>query len=212
MRHEQLFRGLTSVDGRLGFYTKETQDHIPEVGGCYAWFLPLWIYSKNLDEQVRLVSAILDYDQDPEKEVEARFTWESILLRVRRASRARQSANIETVWDQVIADENARDLLQQTLLEASLLMPPLYVGKASNLKQRYVQHTEGRGDGNLFHSRFAAFASRLPLSISVSDLIFVCVRTPTGLTQVLTSAGVANPEDMIEQILMRFCRPPFSIK
>ena len=212
MRHDKVFRELTSVDGRLGFYTKETRGRIPEIGGCYAWFLPLWFYRTDLDELIKLVSAIFHYDQKPEKDVEAQFTWESIKLRVSRASRERDAQQIDTVWRQALENSSARHMLQQTMLEASLLMPPLYVGKATNLRQRYVQHTEGYGEGNVFRSRFAECVDRLNLSISVSDLLFVCVKTPKGLTAVLRDAGVSDPEVLIEQILMRFCRPPFSIR
>ena len=212
MQHEKVFRDFTSVDGRLGFYTKETRHLIPEIGGCYAWFLPLWFFREDLDELIKLVSTMFDYDGQPEKEVEAQFTWESIKLRISRASRIRNTQFIEPLWKQALENDSARDILQQTMLEASLLMPPLYVGKATNLKRRYVQHTEGRGDGNNFHSRFAECVERLSIRISVSDLLFVCVKTPKELTAVLSAAGITNPEALIEQILMRFCRPPFSIR
>ena len=212
MRHEKVFRELTSVDGRLGFYTKETRSQIPEIGGCYAWFLPLWFYRTDLDELIKLVSAILHYDYQPEQHIEAQFNWEAIKLQVRRASRIRSTQRIETVWKQALENDSARQMLQQTMLEASLLMPPLYVGRAANLRQRYIQHTEGHGDGNIFHSRFGECVHRLNLSISISDLLFVCVKTPIGLISVLRDAGISDPEELIEQILMRFCRPPFSIR
>lgn len=212
MRHENIFRDLTVPDGRLGFYTKEFFDWIPETGGCYAWFLPLWIYRTNLGDLVNSVSALFNYGNETEKEVEANFTWESIKMRVRRTFRMRHTQRIDTSWNQALKDSTARYMLQQTLLSASLLMPPLYVGKTTNLKRRYVQHTEGRGDGNLFHSRFADCVRHLGLKISVSDLLFVCIKTPAELTKVLRAAGVTNPEDMIEQILMGFCRPPFSLR
>ena len=212
MGHEHVFRDFTSVDGRLGFYTKQTQERIPEIGGCYAWFLPLWFYRPTVGELISLVSAMYDYEYQPEQTLEARFNWDSITLRLRRASRARDTRRIEQAWDQAMKNEAARNMLQTTMLEASLLMPPLYVGKAANLRRRYIQHTEGRGEGNVFHSRFAECAERLQLSLSVSDLLFVCVKTPTELTTVLKAAGIEDPEELIEQILMRFCRPPFSIK
>lgn len=212
MRHEKVFRDFTSIDGRLGFYTKETRGQIPEIGGCYAWFLPLWFYRTDLDELIKLVNAIVHYDHQPEKYVEAQFTWESIKLLVRRGSRVRDTQRIDAVWKQALENDSAKEILQQTMLEASLLMPPLYVGKAANLRKRYVQHTEGRGEGNVFHSRFAECVERLRLSISVSDLLFVCVKTPKELIAVLRDAGITDPEELIEQILMRFCRPPFSIR
>ena len=56
MGHLNVFKNLTSVDGRLAFYTKETKDKIPELPGCYAWFLPLWFYTSDLDELMKVVS------------------------------------------------------------------------------------------------------------------------------------------------------------
>ena len=212
MRHEQVFHDLNNVAGRLGVYTKENKDHIPEAGGCYAWFLPLWIYSKNLPHLVQLISGIFNYDHQPRKELEARFTWESIRLSIWKTVRTRDLQSIETVWNQILGDDSASELLQQTLLEASLLMPPLYVGKTANLKKRYIQHTEGRGDGNVFHSRFVSCVDTIGVPIAVSDLLFVCVKTPERLARALENAGVTNPEELVEQILMGFCRPPFSLR
>ena len=212
MRPVNIFRDLTTADGRLGFYTNESRDWIPEAGGCYAWFLPLWIYRTDLADLIKVVSKLLNYDNETEKEVQAKFTWESITMRVRRTFRSHHTQRINTAWNQAMKNQSARELLQHTLLASSLLMPPLYVGKTSNLKQRYIQHTEGRGDGNIFHSRFADCVARLRIHISISDLLYVCIKTPTELTDVLNAAGIAKPEDMIEQILMSFCRPPFSLK
>ena len=63
----RVFRNLTSLDGRLGFYTKETREQIPTLPGCYAWFLPLWFYRSNLDDLMELVGRVLDYEQRPER-------------------------------------------------------------------------------------------------------------------------------------------------
>ena len=213
MGYLNVFRNLTSVDERLGFYTKETKDKIPELPGCYAWFLPLWFYRSDLDNLVQLVGAVLDYEHNGEREVEVPFNWDSIRLRLRRASTLRATDSVRATWERVLADDRARTALQETLLEASLLMPPLYVGRTRNLRQRYLQHTVKRGHNkNDFYSRFTELAAALELHISVSDLLFVSLRTSDELGRALPDVAPDDVELLIEQLLMQFCRPPFSLK
>ena len=214
MGYLNVFRSLTGADSRLGFYTKETKDRIPEVPGCYAWFLPLWFYREDLDELMQIVGGVLDYEQEPEKEVDLPFTWESVKLRARRGTKIRAGNRTRVAtWQKVLADDQARKALQQTLLEASLLMPPLYVGRTNNIKQRYLQHVQDQDlERNSFHSRFTECVKKSELKISVSDLLFVCIETPNELRKVLGDSDESEPNLLIEQILMQFCRPPFSIR
>lgn len=213
MRQMNVFRNLAS-DGRLGLYTKETSRRIPESPGCYAWLLPLWLYREDIDALMQIVGELLSYDRNPEKEVEASFTWESVRLRVRRISEARPSKVFHSTWKCLLADDIARQALQRILLEASLLMPPLYVGRTGNLKRRYLQHTKGSSGKNDFHSRFTAHVANLKLKISVSDLLFACIRTPKELSLVLEKHEGEEKElsGLIEQMLMQFCHPPFNLK
>ena len=214
MRFLSCFRDLTGEGGRLGFYTKETQHRIPETAGCYAWFVPLWLYREDLDEFLRAVSTLVNYEPDPEKSVDAPFNWERVRFLVRRDVDARPTDQKRETWNRVLRDPEARDALQRSLIEASLLLPPLYVGKAANLRRRYLQHAQGTGDGNDFHRRFAACAETSKLPLSVSDLLFVCIRTPTEPHTAPGNASVASEElDLLtEQILMQLCHPPFSLK
>ena len=209
----KVFSNLTDTDSRLGFYTKETKERIPEQPGCYAWFLPLWFYHSDLNDLMQVVGDVLDYDSQLEREATVRFAWESVKLRVRRAAEAQTSKKIRSTWERVCADTQAKGELQQTMLEASLLMPPLYVGKTKNLKQRYLKHVGGNSDDrNDFHTRFTEHVSNLDLAIGVSDLLFVCIKTEQKSSQVPHGVAEDDLERLVEQILMRFCRPPFSLK
>lgn len=213
MGHLNVFRNITSADSRLGLYTKETKDRIPELPGCYAWFLPLWFYRSELDDLMLLVRNVLDYEQEPEKRVNVPFTWESVNLHVRRGTRIKAEKKRHAAWKQILTDTTAREALQQTLLETSLLMPPLYVGRTNNLKQRYLQHTQPRDfTRNDFHSRFTECVKDLNLKISVTDLLFVCIKTPNELREVLGDSDESESNLLIEHILMQFCRPPFSLR
>ena len=215
MQHLKVFRELTGADSRIGFYTKETRGQIPEVGGCYAWLLPLWIYRDDLDELLHVAGALLNYDPSPEREVDARFNWESVSLRVRRKVDTQSTPSKHRAWKHLLGCDQTRNALQQLLLETSLLMPPLYVGRADNLKRRYLQHTQiGRQERNDFHARFKECISRSRLKLDVSDLIFVCISTPAPLRRVFGEALADGREldELIEQILMQLCRPPFSLR
>ena len=206
----RVFRDLTSVDGRLGFYTHETKEFIPEQPGCYAWFLPLWIYHTDLASLMASVNDMYGYEKDPEKVVSADFNWHSISLRVRaQRTVAPTSADLRDTWNRIVADDEAKAALQQLLLEASLFMPPLYVGRTTNLKGRYLQHLTDKGR-NDFHSRFKACIARSNVTLKVGDLLFVCLRTHDELGRKLEQFD--NVEQLVEQMLMQFCRPPFSLR
>lgn len=212
MRHFNVFHGLTSADGRLGFYTKESRNRIPEFPGCYAWFLPLWLYREDLDEFIRLVSTFFSYEETPEKEVEAPFTWESVNLRVRRSARIRANDENRTTWQRILSNHEAKDALQQVLMEATLLTPPLYVGRTNNLKRRYLQHTGGDRDKNTFRARFTDHVAKYGFKIGVSDLLFICIQTQKDVSRIFDDLGEKNLNLLIEQILTQFCRPPFSLR
>ena len=211
MSHLNVFRELAGRDSRIGFYTKETGHQIPAAGGCYAWFLPLWFYRDDLDALLSVIGELLSYDPDPEKTLDAPFNWERVGVRVRRYVDMAATSGQHEAWRRIIANDRARDVLQRTLLEASLLMPPLYVGKTGDLSRRYREHT--RGDST-FHARFVASAERSELKLSVSDLLFVCIKTPDDLLD-LVGNGTAEAralDELIERILMQVCRPPFSLR
>ena len=214
MTYLSCFRDLAGERGRLGFYTKETQHRIPETAGCYAWFVPLWLYRDDLDEFLRAVSALVNYEPNPEKTVDAPFNWERVRFLVRRDIDTSATERKRDTWSRALRDPRAREALQRSLIEASLLLPPLYVGKAANLRRRYLQHAQGTGDGNDFHRRFAACARTSNLPLSVSDLLFVCIKTPQAEQNAMQHASVAADElDLLtEQILMQLCHPPFSLK
>ena len=183
---------------------------IPEQPGCYAWFLPLWIYQRDLNKLMKTVSEIYGYEQKPEKVLDADFNWHSINLRVRPQKFIKPPPeDLAETWDQILADEESKAALEQLLLEASLLMPPLYVGRTDNLRGRYRQHlAKAKGKRNIFPTRFSDCIAESDLNLKISDLLFVCVKTHDELNQRLDK--FCNVERLVELILMQLCRPPFS--
>lgn len=228
LRNLLLFDGWARPTGQLHIFTSLTRDEIPSTGGCYAWFLPLWILHDDLGVLLEVVNRIFRYEQDPERKLEASFTWERVGLRVNRgATVSPQPASVDT-WNRLLDEHRGRGALERVLLEASLLMPPLYVGRATNLRSRYNEHVRGGGDKNTFHNRFTDCLRRLGRemndkrldgTLAVEDLLFVCVtdvsRNGLGEEEAAPErALLARPEveGLIEEILMTICRPPFSLK
>ena len=209
----EVFSDLTQRGSRLRFYTLQTRHEIPSTPGCYAWFVPLWIYEDDLDQLTQTVADILHYDYQPKQDVEAPFTWRTILLNVTEKNRIRNTQATRATWERLIADPTARSELEQILLEATLLMPPLYVGKTNNLSRRYQEHTDpDRKDRNDFRTRFSDHMRKLNVQLSVSDLLFACIHTPPQRTAALNTFDPNGVEELLERLLMHFCQPPFSLK
>ena len=203
------------VGGRVGFFTKETRSSIPEVAGCYAWFLPLWIYTEDLPELVRIVHKLQLYDPTTNdvgwRDANLDFVWDSIAVRTsRRPYPRRISSRTLSDWQRVLASPELRTAFEHALMEATILMPPLYVGKASSLSARYEQHVKGVGlEANVFHSRFSEFARRLHLPLAVSDLLFVCIITDSFTDRVLRDQEL---NDLLEAVMKLLCRPAFGMR
>lgn len=213
MTHLDVFRRLSSADNRLGFFTKDLKNSIPESSGCYAWILPLWLYADDLDDLLKRVCDLYCFEQPPEREIEAGFNWEYVRMDVRRGAKVQVSEEMRKLWAQVMANSDSKDALQNALMEATLLMPPLYVGRTSNLLRRYLQHTDTRdSDRNTFGNRFREFASRVGLRLGVSDLVFVCIQTGGKTENKCLDVNETDMNRLIERILMGFCRPPFSLE
>ena len=200
------------VGQRIGFFTKETRDLIPEAPGCYAWFMPLWIFTDDFQKMVQAVSKLLLFDpvKDGTRDTLVKFHWEAVSLRLGRLPHFIQSDTRQGDWSRVLADPTLRAAFQQALMEASILMPPLYVGKADDLRARYSQHVEGTtSEANHFHSRFTSFAKSVDIPLAVSDLLFVCVQTDRDIDRTLRDG---NLNLLLEHLLMLLCRPPFSMR
>lgn len=207
----KIFGDWTRAGSQLGFYTKFTSAQIPAVEGCYAWFLPLWIYEKDLNQLLDVINRVIRYEPEPEPTTSAPFNWESIQLKVRRDTSSKITDAKRELWDRLLEDPNRRQALERVLLQTSVLMPPLYVGRTSNLQRRYVEHVEGRSEEcNDFHGRFSACVEKAGLPLSVGDLLFVCVKTTPDSYE--SEVTVEDLDSLLEHVLMQICRPPFSLK
>lgn len=205
------------VSKRIGFFTKETNFKIPESPGIYAWFIPLWILDDDIENYINLITKFYLYDPIIEstatKSMSADFNWESseIKLTKKVPKNILPSHNVKMQWDEMINNKNKRETFSQALMEASIFMPPLYVGKTDDLKERYYQHIEGEtiSNKNTFHNRFNLFAKKNDLHFKVSDLVFACIKTDTEISESLREN---NLNWLLEQVVMSLCRPTFSIR
>ena len=211
MQTTSIYRDLNAGGSRLAFYTSESREAIPERSGCYAWILPLWIYRNDLCRLLDVVGKLLSYEPSPEANLVAPFAWQNVFLTVHPESASRPTEAKTDVWDRLIADPAGRQALQRTLLEASLFLPPLYVGVTDNLKRRYLEHT-GRVNPqkNAFNKRLSTYADVLGLKVSVHDLVFVSITTPTNAGSLPETVSERQYNELVEQVLMQICRPPFS--
>lgn len=212
----QLWQGIGS---RVGFYTKETCESIPVGPGVYAWILPLWLYSSDLDKLIEIVAGLHSFDGAkpleesapqqafPMRTTELDFPWESMNVSVRRQPRHRLTADLRKKWRKALSRNEDRALVERALMESSILLPPLYVGKADSLRARYDQHVAGVKDKHNFHSKFTRQCELVRVSLQVSDLLFVCISTSASADQEMEKRGLNY---LVEQIIMRLSRPAYS--
>lgn len=204
------------VSKRIGFFTKENWNQIPEEPGIYAWFLPLWLYKEDLNELLEIVNEIFLYDAEckgiPQKTVEINYNWSSVNLNLKDEYRLIITQELQENWKQSMQNEELKEAIAQTLMEASIFLPPLYVGKTIDLKNRYLQHRDGTpNQKNVFRNRFIEHSQKCSIKVPllVSDLLFVCI--PTSLkTSKLVSQEKVNT--LVEKVLLQLCKPMFSVK
>ena len=115
-------------------------------------------------------------------------------------------SSFQHTWDEFSKDQKKFDDLRKIIMRASILLSPLYVGKASNLKIRCYQHINGNGSDNSFHKRFEDYANKVnSKSKKVSDLLFVAIKTEE------TQGESQESEKLVEGILKNLVKPKYSI-
>ena len=146
-----------------------------------------------------------------------RFNWETIYIEGQKRTNSNIPKKQSERWNYMLRNTNTKDGFSQALMQATLFTPPLYVGKADNLAERYRQHVYIDQDSkNSFHFRFSRFCKKNAVRLSVSDLLFVCIKTTSKSNLVLKDdEGLEENEklnELLEFIMMRMSRPPFSMR
>lgn len=183
-------------------------DDVSPGSGVYAWFYPLRITSYDFDEFMEEVRRVHLYDarsgQEPTASGRERVGWSTVDWKLRFGDPPLPSNDaIRATWDSIASDERSFNNLRRVLLRASLLMPPLYVGKAVSLRTRCSNHLSGTSD---FAMRYEKRAAEVALSARrIRDLLFVTIKTEdVGLHEEASEA-------LVEEILKRVARPAYGL-
>ena len=179
------------------------------------WLVPAFVATPQHQHTARVLrtfGSVMTHEPTPQRDIDAGFNWDTVKVRLSREFDPSIPPSAVALWDRLYKDDQSRDALQEILLQASVLTPPLYVGKTDNLRRRYNHHTASPTlHANTFHRRFAECARQFDLGLSVSDLIFVCIRTGRDVEDKLSAAADTQEiNSLLEEILKRLCRPPFS--
>lgn len=196
----------------FGFYTVDRFSQVPTGPGVYAWFYPLKLSSKDLETFVNQVDGVLRFERSAKNE--RNFTgilnsdWYKFQVSLTPGlSLKRITSQTKDFWNETAKNEEDFLVLREGLLKASILLPPLYVGKAKNLKARLDGHLAD-SDKNCFGNRFKNYAEKVGLPANkLHELIFVTITTklPTS-----NETHGYSAERMFEDILISLCAPPFS--
>jgi predicted GIY-YIG superfamily endonuclease len=206
IRLNDIWRG---VNKEIGFYTVETFKNIPAAPGIYAWFYPLRIVTEDLYEFMNDVNIVLNYDcetkEKPWREFSVNFSWDTFSQRVDFHTKKADLSSFENIWHETVKKENDFDELRKIMMRASLFLPPLYVGKTTNLRSRCQQHINGTSGDNNFHKRFEEYAFLNNFTAKkVSDLLFVAIKTKEEDQQ------STRTEELVESILKYLSKPKYS--
>lgn len=202
-----------NVSHEIGIFWKGRWENVPSGPGVYGWFYPLRISTHDLDAFLEDISKVLSFDAlcngPAAHQLRAKLSWELIEVGLcLKPDHPKLPQDVVSKWSQVVNDPPAFESLRRVIMRGSLLMPPLYVGKAQSLSVRCQQHLAGTGN-NDFHRRFEEFANKMSLQATeVNDLLFACIRTgkdPVGKED-------DSIEGLVEEILKRACRPKYSVK
>lgn len=201
-----------TIDDELGIHCqdKDNFEQIPDAPGVYAWFYPLYVTSRDFDEFLEQIRKVHLYDAwskgVPRLEDEAKVGW--LLLK-----RTIQFENppieigegLRKTWESLAANDDDFFRLREVFMRASLLMPPLYVGKAGTLNKRCYSHIRGISK---FAERYERRAEELELTCrNVKDLLLLTLKT----SSIDEEAGTAA-EDLVEKVLNLVARPPYGMK
>lgn len=208
---------LLDINKRISYYTSDTYNYIPYSSGVYAWFYPLRIKTDDLNKYFEQVSAVMNFNKRKPfcGSYDENFSigWRNFYIKSELKKTSSQE-KLSNEWFELFnkakesGDKTKIDKIKRIIFSASIFMPPLYIGKASNLNHRAFEHINGNSERNknTFHNRFERFALLKNLDHKhVKDLIFACIENEH-------LANDKREEGFIEQILMSFMRPPFSDK
>ena len=159
---------LLRLHEKVRYYSFETFKNTPSEPGVYCWLYPLRLKGCDLKDFIDEINIIFNFNYDDSKKGEpnTKFNmgWRSYALS-REYKKINSSAPFIKKWEKLYknaalsGDAIDLDELKKIMFISSVFMPPLYIGKASDLSIRCQQHIVGTTDDkNNFHNRFKNYA------------------------------------------------------
>jgi len=198
-----------TIRNELGihFQDRDNFERIPPISGVYAWFYPLTVTSLDLDEFLNELRQVHLYDArekaSPGLEDAKRLGWFLVKTAIQFENPPTEiSPTIRSTWKRLTENEARFDKVKRIFMRASLLMPPLYVGKATTLSERCHDHIRGETG---FAQRYRSRAQELGFHCKeVSDLILLTLETSSA-------AEEDASEKLVEKVLNLVGRPPYGV-
>jgi len=209
---------LLTINDKIKYFSLETFNNVPAEPGIYAWFYPLRLKGRELQDFIEDVNLVFNFYQNGKeiKESKAVFNmgWKKFALETGYKQVSKDSSFIKE-WEELCIDSAKTDSalmdikeLKKIIYISSIFMPPLYIGKATDLHNRCQQHIMGTfNESNVFHNRFRNYAALHKMSCrNIEDLIFACISTKKF------NFKDNKYEKLIEQILLNLIKPMYSVK
>lgn len=175
--HDNFFKNFTVVTATIS-----AGDYLPETSGIYAFYHAFDFLENNLSDHIdtRIKNTVFKtkfYETDDRSKFIVDICGESVGL----------SPKMEQ-FIKAVSLPKERRMLKNLLISCSILQRPDYIGTASNLKDRFIQHLE-RDDG--FFSKYGNLRPN-------DEFLFVCFPCPKNIYREL------------ESLLIQLCQPKFN--
>lgn len=175
--HDNFFKNFTVVTATIS-----AADDLPEKSGIYAFYHAFDFLENKLSDGVdnRLKNTVFK-TKFSEKDNRSKFIVDTCGESVGLSQKMGQ-------FIQAVSQPKERRILKSLLISCSIFQRPDYIGTASNLRDRFIQHLD-RDDG---------FLSRYGNSRAPDEFLFVCLPCPKNISREL------------ESLLIQLCQPKFN--
>jgi GIY-YIG catalytic domain len=175
--HDNFFKNFTVVTATISAI-----DELPEKPGIYVFYHAFDFLennlSNNIDDRIKNTSFKPKFSEDDTK---TKFIVDT------RGEPIRLSQSMSQFLDEISQPKDRR-ILKSLLISCSIFQRPDYIGTASNLKNRFIQHLE-RDDG---------FFSRYRKERPTDEFLFVYCPCPKNISR------------QLESLLIQLCQPKFN--
>lgn len=175
--HDNFFKNFTVVTA-----TASAIDELPETSGVYAFYHAFDFLESNLSKDIdaRVKNTVFK-PKFSEEDNRTKFIVDT----------CGESVGLSQKMNRFIEDVSQprdRRILRNFLISCSILQRPDYIGTATNLRDRFVQHLD-REDG--FFSKYGEARPN-------DEFLFICFPCPKSISR------------QLESLLIQLCQPKFN--